>query len=136
MNSASVFCRNTGPGRVFTFEFSEPPKEHPEARFCFAWDGRNFQKDDNEVVVLDVQVLEDDPKELPFAAVCAWLTDSPADDRLDNYVESKKRSKGQLHKEQVQLNYPDGRLRVDAFLSESEQTEKFQSALSKRSKQN
>jgi len=84
-------------GYLSKYELTGGPKEHPEARQCFVWDGKKFKDDNNDVpAVLDVQVLEDNPRDLPRMVVWAWFTDSLIKD-ADIYVKSEKWSKDQIH---------------------------------------
>ena len=117
-NPEEEFCKRFlpqhGAGLVLTFELSQPPREYPEAEQCYVWDGKDFRPGENAVIIVfDVQVLEDDPKELPFAAVRAWLENSISDKPI-HWVKSKW-SKDQLHGKLAERQFPAGGSEIGRF---------------------
>jgi hypothetical protein len=92
-------------GSASVYDLNKPPRQHPEAKQCCVWDGKDFKPGENGVIiVLDVQV-PCDLQDLPRMAIWGWLTNSLAKDP-DVYVTSQKWSKAQIHGGRVNFGSP------------------------------
>ena len=91
---------------VFELLEKEKPKNYPEAKQCFVWDGKTFKQDSNDTLaMLDVQVPSHDRERLPELAVWHWCEDTFIKD-FDSYVTSKW-TKDKLDGMQVQYGKTD-----------------------------